>query len=187
MSPFSIASSAGGVGGLKKLKNDSVGRALRTRRVLLVSVIAAIISRERWVVVKRWQEREWRGKRTLIPLLLNLKLFRQIFLRLPFDFGADGLVVHEVASIADLLLINVCLLQLCVLEILVRREGEDQLETGLSLVGTRRVVGEVLDADIVEMLEGGSITLRNDLVETDVVPEGSEPKLRYRGSCSSGR
>ena len=37
MSPLSIASSDGGVGGEKKLKNDSAGLALRTRRVRFVS------------------------------------------------------------------------------------------------------------------------------------------------------
>lgn len=121
--------------------------------------------------------------RTLIPLLLNLKLLRQILLRLPLDLRPDSLVVHEIARVADLLLVDVRLLQLLVLEVLVRREGEDELEAGLAFAGLR---GEILDADIGEVLERAGITLGDDLGEADVVSEGGKPELGDRGGGGGG-
>src|SRR5882762_3672933 len=106
MSPLSSASSAGGTGGEKKLKNDSVGRALRTRRVRLVSMVGISVTA---------RLRRVKG-RTLIPLFLNLVLLRQVPLLLPLDFSTNCPVVNKIARVSDFFLINVRFLEDLVLE-----------------------------------------------------------------------
>lgn len=143
------------------MKKDSAGFALRTRRVRLVSA-ARIRPNSKWS----------RYRLTLVPLLLDLECLGKVLILLPFDGGADGAVVDEVALIADLLLVEVSLVEDLVLKKVVRSEMELNLEAGLLLLG--RKVG---DGDVNEALERVSVAIGNHLAERGVIAERGEPEL----------
>ena len=103
------------MGGLKKLKKESTGRALRTRRTRFVSFE---------LVSLQWKEKDARFRRTFISLLLDLELLRQILVFLPANFRPDCSVIDEIPRVVDLRFVQVRLLQYLVLEALVRREVE---------------------------------------------------------------
>lgn len=114
---------------------------------------------------------------TLVPLLLDLKLGGQVLVLLPLDLAANGTIVHEITGEADLGLIDVGLFESSVLKELVGGEVEDDLES-------RGVLGiEVLERDVGEVLEGGLVTLGDELCDGDMVSEGCEPEL---GDSSGG-
>ena len=71
---------------MKKLKKDSAGWALRTELVRFVSVDDTRSTERR--------ERKAYIARTLIALLLDLKLFCQILLLLPLNCCSNGLIVE---------------------------------------------------------------------------------------------
>jgi hypothetical protein len=97
-------------------------------------------------------------------LFLDFKLLCQVLLVLPLYLRPDRAIVHEIARISNLLAVHICLLEHLVLEILVLRKLEDELESRLGLA--RR---EVLDAEVSEVLERRSITIVDQLGQTDVV------------------
>jgi len=84
---------------------------------------------------------------TLIPLLLDLNLLREILVLLPNDLSTLGVIKHEVASVTQLALhghqhhstlaliyssfhlIVICLLKYLILKIRVLRKLEQKLET----------------------------------------------------------
>lgn len=171
MSPFSNASSAGATGGVKKLKKDSVGRALRTSRVRFVSASEMTVSERGQTDGKRSEI-----ARTFVALLLDLELLGEVLVLFPLDLGADRTVVHEIARVADLLAVDIGLFEDGVLEELVLLKDEEKLEAGLGVAG-----GEVLDAEVDEVLEGGGVALGDELGEADVVTERGEPELGDRG------
>ena len=113
-----------------------------------------------------------RYRLTLVPLLLDLECLGKVLVLLPFDGGADGAVVDEVALIADLLLVEVSLVEDLVLKKVVRSEMELNLEAGLLLLG--RKVG---DGDVNEALERVSVAIGNHLAERGVIAERGEPEL----------
>lgn len=83
----------------------------------------------------------WRTllKRTLVALLLDLDLARQVLVLLPDNLGALSPVIDEVAAVADLLLVVVDLLELRVLKVVVRVKDEGQLEAGLGGLEVREL------------------------------------------------
>src|ERR1700722_854747 len=126
MSELALAFSAGGAGGAKKLKNESVGTVFLMTRVCLVSggsVLGLTATK----------------KLTLVALLLRLDAHRQVLAGLPVDLVTLGVVVDEVAAVAVLLAVEVRLGQQLVGEELVLGELEDQAEARLV---------EVLHADV---------------------------------------
>ena len=171
-----MASSVGGTGGEKKLKKESVGLALRTRRVRFVS--------GRRVV--RYGLINLNGNRTLIPLPLNFEFFCQILILLPLDRCAKGTVVHEVARVPDLLLVEICLLEDLVREEVVLLKLEKDLETRLAhrFGICTDAFGQVFEADIDKVLEGLSIAICDHLAQRNVVSECGQPEL---GDTGGGR
>ena len=119
------------------------------------------------------RSRSARPPLTLVPLLLDLERLRQVLVLLPLDGRADRAVVDKVALVADLLLVQVRLLEHLVLKEVVRREVEQQFETGLLLC-----TWEVLDPDIGKALERLSIAVGDGVAEVDVGAEGGQPELR---------
>lgn len=110
---------------------------------------------------------------TLVPLLLDLEFLGKILLLLPFDRGPDGAIVDEIATVSDLLLIDVCFLQNLVIEEFIGAEREDELEAGLGVL-----LVKICNLDVNEVLQGSSVAFGDDVRETDVVPQRSEPELR---------
>ena len=82
------------------------------------------------------------------------------------------MIVHEVAAVANLLLVEVRLLKHLVLEEVVGLEVELQLEARL---GVR--ARQVLDPDVGEALEGLRVAVGDDFAEVDVRTEGGQPEL----------
>ena len=161
-----MASWVGGTGGLKKLKKDSAGRALRTNRVRFVSVDG----------IPSVDQEETRGYigHTLISLLLNLELFCQILVLLPLDRRSNGTIVEEVTRIPNLFLIIISLLQLFVFKELVRGEDKSEFEA--------RFGSGVGDTDVDKVLQSPSITIGDYIRGADMVPQRSQPKFWDRGS-----
>lgn len=122
------------MGGLKKLKKESEGLTTLTTRVRLVAARGAEAD-------QLWQPVCWRTllKRTLVALLLDLDLARQVLVLLPDNLGALSPVIDEVAAVADLLLVVVDLLELRVLKVVVRVKDEGQLEAGLGGLEVREL------------------------------------------------
>lgn len=114
--------------------------------------------------------------RTLIPLLLDLELLRQVLFLLPLDLRSDGTIVHEVTRVIDLRLVDISLLKNLILEVFVGLEDEGKLEAGF-LCGL-----EVREANVDKVLEGASIAVSDELRDTDVIAQGREPELRNRRS-----
>ena len=114
------------VGGEKKLKKESTGRALRTSRVRLVSGWKKKKNVSKWNAEGTWGGRK---TRTFISLLLNLNLLRQILIFLPLDRRPNRITINEFATIINFLPIYICLLQYFVLKEIVRRKLEDDLVT----------------------------------------------------------
>lgn len=83
---------------------------------------------------------------TLVALLLDLDLCGEVLVFLPRNLGANGLLVDEITSVADLLLVVVGLLELLVGEEVIGAEGEGELETRLLSV-------EVRELDVVQRTE----------------------------------
>ena len=104
-------------------------------------------------------------------MLLDLELLRQILLFLPLDFGTNGTIIHEISRVVDFCLVEVRLLKDLILEIFVVLKGEGQLETGF-LRG--RKVGKL---DVDEMLESTLISVGNELRDTNVIAQCSQPEL----------
>ena len=116
---------------------------------------------------------------TLVTLLLDFKLLGQVLVFLPLDLRADGAIVHEVARVADLLLVQVRLLEHLILEEFVGSELEKQLETRF---GFR--TWQVFNTNIDERLQSLRIAVGDDLAKVSMCAESSEPEL---GDASRGR
>ena len=101
---------------------------------------------------------------TFVALFLDFKLLCQVLLVLPLYLRPDRTIVHEIARISNLLAVHVRLFEDLVLEKLVLRKLKDELEPRLGLA--RR---EVLDAKLGEVLERPSITIGDQLGQTNVV------------------
>jgi hypothetical protein len=65
---------------------------------------------------------------TFVPLPLDLNVFGQILILLPFDISSNSVIVHKVAAIADLILVQVFFRKDRILEVFVRGECEEELE-----------------------------------------------------------
>ncbi len=74
-------------------------------------------------------------KLTLVALLLDFKGLREILIRFPDNWCSNRTVIHEIACVADLFLIQICLLEHGVCEEIVRLEVEEDLEAGLFVLG----------------------------------------------------
>ena len=151
---------------MKKLKKDSVGFALRTRRVRFVSGPGSVNGN---------RNRMGGDGRTLIALLLDFEFLGEILVVFPFDLGPDGTIVHKVSRIANFLLVKVRLLQMIILKVLVRAERKDQLEPRLCPGGG---IIEIGNADIGKVFQSTLVALGDDIVEPNMVSKGREPKLR---------
>jgi hypothetical protein len=87
------------------------------------------------------------------------------------------MIINQIASIVDFLSINICLLQYFVLKEIVRQKLEDDLVAQWAWLPVCFFVIDVLDPNIDQMLKGNRIPLRDQLRETDVVPQSGEPEL----------
>lgn len=96
--------------------------------------------------------------RTLIPLFLELKLLRQIFVLFPLDIGTDRSIVYKITRIAHFLLIQIRLLQHLVLKERVRGKDERDFETRFGFG-----CGEIRDVDINKVLQCSCITVCDQL------------------------
>jgi hypothetical protein len=115
--------------------------------------------------------------RTLVALLLNLKLLCQVLFFFPLDGGADCPIVHKISRVSDLILVEISLLQFSVLEELVSSEDESELKPRLGFGWW-----EISQSDINEVLQSSRITICDNLRCTNVVPKGGEPELWDGGS-----
>lgn len=67
---------------------------------------------------------------TLVSLFFDLELLRQVLVLLPLYVRADRAIVHKIAGITDLLLIEVSLLKDFIFEVVIRAEDKANLESG---------------------------------------------------------
>lgn len=111
---------------------------------------------------------------TLIPLLLDLKLLCEILLFFPFNICPDGFFIDEFAQISNFILINVGLFKYLVLEKVIFRETEQDLEPKLRFI----IVGEVFQSDVCEMFQCSRIAIRDELREANMVPKRCQPEFR---------
>ena len=143
------SSSEGGTGGEKKLKKESVGFALRTKRVRFVS---DQLDYQHATRVGWWKQP------TFIPLLFDLELLGQVFVLLPLDIGTVRTVIDKVASVSHLFLIEIRLVQNPILKVVIGTKMEADLETGF-----RFVTGEVRETDINEVFESTRVAFRDEV------------------------
>ena len=113
-----------------------------------------------------------RVRLTLVALLLHFELLGEILVFLPLDLRPDRAIVHEITRIANLLLVQVGLLEYLVFEEIIWSEHEEEFEAGLGLR-----TWQVLDANVGECLERLGVAVGDDLAEVDVCAEGSEPEF----------
>lgn len=116
------------------------------------------------------------AKLTLVALLLDFKRLREILVLFPLNRRADSAVVDKVALVANLLLVQVSLLQDRVLEEIILGEVEEDLEPGVLVLR-----GQVRDGDIDESLERVGVTIGDHLAERGVVPQRRQPKFGDSG------
>lgn len=113
-------------------------------------------------------------------MLLDLELLCEILVLFPLDLGADGAIIDKIATVTDLLLIEICFCESLILEELVGRECEDELESRLSTVLAIGRVIEILISDVDEMFQGTFIAIGYQFREADMIPQGGKPKLWNR-------
>lgn len=91
-------------------------------------------------------------------MLLDLKLLCQVLLILPLYLRPNRAVIYEIARIADLLAVHVCLLEHAIFEIFVRRKLKDELEPGLGFAR-----GKVLDTKVGDVFECASVAIGDQI------------------------
>lgn len=115
------------------------------------------------------------SRHTLVSLLLELKLLRQILVLFPLDVRPYRSITHEITTIPQIAAVHIRLLEHLVLEKLVGAENEQDLVTRL-----RIIVREIFETDVLQMLESLRVAFRDQLRYANVVAQRGQPEFRDR-------